>query len=271
MQDKLEADNDLFMGSARHGLGSLGGSMGSPRSDVQSRNAEEGSTTSSTRNPRMEAFPELGALNPEAAEFKPNYVPMNQPTVAEDQPPARRTVHDTVDYWLNNQPESTLMFSTAAVEIRVKDLRTLRPGQKLNDEVMNFHIEDVQLKSAVNSIFFLNTFFYTRLWSSGVCDYDAVRKWTKESRLQRCCGVSTVFDLNKLIFPVHENDHWTLVVLDFTEETITHYDSLRDSDRSERILNRTLQWVDMEWQHKEKVGDRNAMQPRWRLKNWPLV
>lgn len=57
--------------------------------------------------------------------------------------------------------------------------------------------------------------------------YTNVHKWTKEKRLARWGQASKcLLDVDKLIFPVHLEAHWTLAVVELKNRCIKYYDSL---------------------------------------------
>ena len=67
------------------------------------------------------------------------------------------------------------------VTILKKDIHTLRPGEWLNDEVINFYGNLILARSKESTtlpkIHVFSTFFYKTLSEQG---YDKVRRWTKK-------------------------------------------------------------------------------------------
>ncbi|KAF9425292.1 SUMO1 sentrin specific peptidase 1 [Podila epigama] len=67
------------------------------------------------------------------------------------------------------------------VSIMKKDIHTLRPGEWLNDEVINFYGQLIMARSKetpnLPKVHVFSTFFYKTLSESG---YDKVRRWTKK-------------------------------------------------------------------------------------------
>ena len=125
------------------------------------------------------------------------------------------------------------------------DMNRLRPGVWLNDELINFRID--QLREATeldlfrqapdaSPFHFFSSFFYTKLMKQteqGVdksYDYARVSRWTRDA-------LRPLF-ANRLAFvPVNVGQqHWILVVIDFELHTITLYDPFDVSSHARSIL-----------------------------------
>lgn len=67
------------------------------------------------------------------------------------------------------------------VSVLKKDIQTLRPGEWLNDEVINFYGNLIMARSKESTtlpkVHVFSTFFYKTLSENG---YDKVRRWTKK-------------------------------------------------------------------------------------------
>jgi len=107
------------------------------------------------------------------------------------------------------------------IEITRNDIRSLGPGQWLNDEIVNFYMEllkeSAKNKNKVQCHFF-NSFFYTLLSVEGTgYNYGKVSKWTKKI---------DIFQLDKIIIPVHLGAHWCLACVSIKRKRIEYYDSM---------------------------------------------
>ncbi|KAI1309979.1 SUMO1 sentrin specific peptidase 1 [Mortierella claussenii] len=105
------------------------------------------------------------------------------------------------------------------VSLLKKDIHTLRPGQWLNDEVINFYGSLIMTRSKESTtlpkVHVFSTFFYKTLSESG---YDKVRRWTKKVKL---------FEMDYVLIPIHRSgNHWTTAVIDMKNKRVEYYDSL---------------------------------------------
>jgi len=135
-------------------------------------------------------------------------------------------------------PGSRIVQTRFGINMKVSLLKCLLPGEWLNDEVVNFWLGLVQercnkrvsvsvypLKQRAK-VFIMNCFFWTRLYNNGRYTYKNVRRWTKKTKLNKI-GLETIFDLDKLLIPVHiSNTHWCGGVINFKRKRIEYYDSL---------------------------------------------
>lgn len=111
-------------------------------------------------------------------------------------------------------------------------LRCLKPGEWLNDEVINVYLEllkEREMKEPKKFLkcHFFNTFFYKKLISgSSGYDYKSVRRWTTQRKL----GYS-LLECDKIFIPVHKEIHWCLAVINKKEEKFQYLDSLGGVDK----------------------------------------
>jgi hypothetical protein len=122
-----------------------------------------------------------------------------------------------------------------------RDLHTLRNGEWVNDEIINFFLGNVGLRVFPHApVVVLNTNFYRRMCVKEVrgrhvpvYDYPGVRRWTKRH---------DVFALERVFFPINlSGTHWCLVVVNFVDKKIQCFDSLNPDCQStaSRQLNST--------------------------------
>lgn len=138
------------------------------------------------------------------------------------------------------------------IDITVEKLRCLKPGQWLNDEVINLYLvllkerEAREPKKFIKCHFF-NTFFFTKLVNSGTgYNYNAVRRWTSMKKL----GYHLI-DCDKIFIPIHMNIHWTLAVINIKERKFQYLDSYKG--REPRILDALARYFADEVKDKNQV------------------
>ncbi|KAI0343926.1 cysteine proteinase [Trametopsis cervina] len=121
----------------------------------------------------------------------------------------------------------------AREQVSDKDLQRLRPGQWLNDEVINFYGQMILSRSELSNaksnkennsqsskplnVHYFNTFFWSKLTGEG---YERARlaKWTKRI---------DIFSKDIILIPVnHGNAHWTGAAINFRQKRIESYDSM---------------------------------------------
>lgn len=118
-------------------------------------------------------------------------------------------------------------------QITVKVVKCLRPGEWLNDEVINFYMNLLNERNAklrglgqdVPYCFCWNSFFWTKLCSENgqSYDYSQVKRWSKKRQLD-------VFKLDLMCVPVNvRNVHWALGVVNFRLKKITFLDSFQSN------------------------------------------
>ncbi|KAI0695657.1 cysteine proteinase [Cytidiella melzeri] len=118
-------------------------------------------------------------------------------------------------------------------QVSDKDLQRLKPGQWLNDEIINFYGQLLLLRSEeaaskankenksgkgkfLNAHYF-NTFFWSKLTGEG---YEKARlaKWTKKI---------DIFSKDVILIPInHGNAHWSGAAINLRQKRIESYDSM---------------------------------------------
>lgn len=94
------------------------------------------------------------------------------------------------------------------LEMKRKDLRTLKGLEWLNDEVINFYLQLIRIRSIdenyprpLPKVYAFNTFFYTKLTTEGYTQQ--LKRWTRKV---------DIFSYHLLLIPVHLGVHWCLAV-----------------------------------------------------------
>lgn len=144
------------------------------------------------------------------------------------------------------EPASEVLVSGFRLSITRSDIGTLRDGNWLNDEVINFYLSLIMERSGTEEaknmgwprVYAFNTFFYQKLAASG---YAAVKRWTRSV---------DVFSFDILLVPVHCSIHWCLAAIDFRRRTICFLDSLGEDHMRSLVLLRS--YVEDESQAKKE-------------------
>jgi len=136
-----------------------------------------------------------------------------------------------------------VIVSGFGVDLLRWQLHCLRDGEWLNDEVVNYFIEQM---ATPPQQYVWNTHFYVKLNDHRGTNeylYSNVRRWTKRRKLD-------VFSLDRIIIPVHEGVHWTVALVDLVSKTIKYYDSLNMENSG--CTTSLLRWIKDEWEDKKK-------------------
>lgn len=163
----------------------------------------------------------------------------------------KESIHETL-----SSSESVQIIQKFCIPITVKDLRTLRPPNWLNDEVINFYFEMLCQRSKNNlnypRLHIFNTFFYSKLKSNG---YDSVKRWTRKV---------DIFSYDMILIPIHLGIHWCCAEINFKERSIFYYDSLHNRNSScLKLLQKYL--ID---EHNDKKGA--DVKSNFDFENWNL-
>ncbi|XP_015782962.1 sentrin-specific protease 2 [Tetranychus urticae] len=158
-------------------------------------------------------------------------------------PPLSSDALQVIDDCLSKRKEE-LIVEENGVEVRVKDLETLKGTCWLNDEIINFYFQLIQKRSTNNrdngslKVYCFNTFFYKRLTEGG---HKALRRWTKKVDL---------FSYDLILIPVHLEVHWTLAAISMRDSTIKYYDSMAGNNRE--CLQFLLKYLEDELKDKKQ-------------------
>eukprot|EP00439_Symbiodinium_sp_Y106_P078087 s562_g16.t3 len=127
--------------------------------------------------------------------------------------------------------------SRFSVEVTRRQLECLRPGEWLNDEVINFYYKLLQERSKTIASspksWFTNSFFWPKLSgnnkdASGAAvklnkteyNYKEVRRWTIKAKVD-------IFDMDYVIFPMNiAETHWSMGAIDMREKGFRYFDSM---------------------------------------------
>ncbi|NWW42236.1 SENP2 protease, partial [Pedionomus torquatus] len=144
-----------------------------------------------------------------------------------------------------------IMSSIFKLKVTREDIHTLRNQSWLNDQIVNFYmclVMERSKKEGYPAVHAFSTFFYPKLSSGG---YRAVARWTKHV---------DIFKYDIILVPVHQKMHWTLVVMDFRENTVKHFDSM--GQKGDKICRTLLKYL------QEESCDKRNM--RMDLSEWTI-
>ncbi|KAK6458940.1 uncharacterized protein RJT20DRAFT_124058 [Scheffersomyces xylosifermentans] len=127
--------------------------------------------------------------------------------------------------WQSNR--SDVFDTNYQIELYFNDLKTLRDGKWLNDNIIDYYLNLI-MDSKDQKVFGWTTHFYTNLESKG---YQGVARWAKRKKLN-------LFEKNLVLVPINIlNTHWALAVIDNIDKTIKYYDSLSSSGNQQAVSN----------------------------------
>ncbi|CAE7739236.1 SENP1 [Symbiodinium pilosum] len=115
--------------------------------------------------------------------------------------------------------------SRFSVEVTRRQLECLRPGEWLNDEVINFYYKLLQERSKTGTTspkcWFTNSFFWPKLSGNNKeYNYKEVRRWTIKAKID-------VFEMDYIIFPMNiAETHWAMGAIDLKEKGFRYFDSM---------------------------------------------
>ncbi|GLJ59586.1 hypothetical protein SUGI_1515260 [Cryptomeria japonica] len=138
-------------------------------------------------------------------------------------------------------PAEEALVELDGVQILRKDIQTLLGLNWLNDEIMNAYMNLLVLRGKGfrrKTVYAFNTFFYPKLRSSG---YNSIKRWTRKV---------DIFNHDFVLVPVHLGNHWCLALIDFTNRTISYFDSMGGGQNG--CCNTLLEYLRQESLDKKK-------------------
>lgn len=142
-------------------------------------------------------------------------------------------------------PADEVLASAFRLNISRADMHTLSDSQWLNDEVVNFYMNLLMLRSEKQGsprVYAFNTFFFPKLASNG---HASLKRWTRTIDL---------FSFDILLVPLHFTMHWCLAVVDFRKRHIAYYDSIGTASEQPSCLATLQRYLEDESQHKRNHG-----------------
>jgi Ulp1 family protease len=120
-----------------------------------------------------------------------------------------------------------VLASRFSVDLTRGQLQCLRPGEWLNDEVINFYYKLLQERSNMGvsgglKCWFPNSFFWPKLSgkNSKEYSYKEVRRWTIKAKVD-------IFQLECVVFPMNIGEtHWAMGAIDLRARGFRYFDSM---------------------------------------------
>ena len=136
-------------------------------------------------------------------------------------PLPEKTVAQVKGYMRGRVDPDKVLAKDFNLDVTVKDIRTLTPGQWLNDQVINYWMQLLNERSKTSKgklpkVHCFNTFFYSSLSKSG---YGGVKRWAKKAKVD-------IAACDLVIFPVHLSVHWCLAAINKRRKRFEYWDSL---------------------------------------------
>ena len=156
-----------------------------------------------------------------------------------------------IDNIFNGVDSQDVVIEKFNIPIKKDSFRRLRPGNWLNDELINFYVEllnerDVSLSAKYpdrkKSVYF-STYFTEKLMGSSKNEfiYDNVKRWLHKRKSNTC-----IFECDKVFVPINiTQTHWVLVVIFVQEKRIAYFNSLRHNKEYDGTIfvNALFNWV----------------------------
>lgn len=140
-------------------------------------------------------------------------------------PPLTDEEREAAEQILGDGNPNEVMVSKFNVDITRDKMRCLRPGQWLNDEVINFYFKLLQergkLLQGAPKCWFPNSFFWPKLsGNNSSYSYKEVKRWTIKAKID-------IFELDLICFPMNIGEsHWAMGVIDLTSHGFRYFDSM---------------------------------------------
>ncbi|KAL3799204.1 LOW QUALITY PROTEIN: hypothetical protein ACHAW5_007243 [Stephanodiscus triporus] len=186
-------------------------------------------------------------------EARESAMKLMRPLTAEE----RRIVVDATE---GIGPPTEILAKQGADSVQRGSMQTLRPGQWLNDEVINYFLKNCLARrdekmcardAGRRRSHFFNSFFVQTMFDEknndpklrGRYNYKNVKRWSKK------VPGKDIFNLKYILCPINlDNTHWTSAVIFMEDKRIQYYDSMGGTDRSK--LEGLLEYVKDEYRAK---------------------
>ena len=92
----------------------------------------------------------------------------------------------------------------------------------LNDEIINFYLYLLTAEDLTNLL--LPTQFMTKLMENNIYCYDRATRWTNR--------YYTLQDYKSIYIPINYNTHWTLLIIDVSNQSVKYLDSALNQQKA---------------------------------------
>ncbi|KAL4949118.1 hypothetical protein BDW69DRAFT_188616 [Aspergillus filifer] len=149
---------------------------------------------------------------------------------------------------LRAKKNKLITHTTSGDPLHRDDLVTcFKPQAWLNDEMMNAYMPLIVnfLRDRHDNIgrrdkplfHAFNSFFFSNLRDKGV---ESVQRWATRAKI----GGANLLKAELVFIPVHNNSHWTMIIVSPRARTIEHYDSLGKGSR--QFVSKVKGWIEKE-------------------------
>ena len=176
-------------------------------------------------SPKFTSSPLSFPFSPEGAIGSPRPTPKLTP----------KTYDDFVKQITSRGTEGEILKILPNIDLSRKDLRRVYYNEWLNDNDFEAFKFLLLKKFGEDDIYFANTFYITKIRTqknnrqskTPTRIYDILKREIKKGK-----NVVNIFSFKRLIFPIHEGCHWTVILVDFVPSPpqIRFYDSLMKED-----------------------------------------
>lgn len=140
-----------------------------------------------------------------------------------------------------------------------RDVRTLRPGEWLNDEVVNFWMGLLQAREQPAGlppkVHLCSSFFWAKFMEGGKPSFRRVQRWTTP---ERGLGYS-LLDCELVFVPINwENNHWVSCCINLRSERLEYFDSLGGYGR--HVLENLAYYIEQEAEARGQALDTSNWQ-----------
>jgi len=137
---------------------------------------------------------------------------------------------------LINQPDldDNLVAPDLQTQLTGKSLKSLRRRQWLTDEVINAYL--LLIQSEFPRVFVFSSFFWQKLTANGY-DYESVANWNRRRKV-------TLWESDIALIPINvRGNHWALGAIDFRDNSIAYYDSLRENGLPQKFKPNLIKYL----------------------------
>ncbi|XP_052131692.1 uncharacterized protein LOC113216186 [Frankliniella occidentalis] len=164
-----------------------------------------------------------------------------------------------IESCLNGPDDLKIIRKEYTNDLRLLDLKTLRPGVWITDTVINQYFRLVAAEC--QTMYPFSTHFLTKLAGIKNEEDQSHLKWTNSV---------DIFSFEKLLIPIHTNQgtHWVLLVVDIMSASLRYYDSMNEENDLYPQLIR--EYLNLEYKTKQGV-ELNCAWPVEQMKVTPQL
>ena len=120
---------------------------------------------------------------------------------------------------INSGPKDDIL-STHTLNMTRRDYRSLSGVNWLNDKIIDEYFTIIKQRNEKQNLAKISTFIthtYKKLESNFNENYKLIaERWIKEDLMK----------VDKVIIPIHKDDHWSLIVVVIQSQRVEYYDSI---------------------------------------------